>query len=52
MSVENILNIIVDLMRRYKENNKILIRLSFCLGNIVEHSDLARIQVDLKIRKK
>ncbi|KAK6620587.1 hypothetical protein RUM43_010879 [Polyplax serrata] len=45
MSVENVLTLIIDLMERYKENDKILIRLSYCLGNIVEHCDLARIQL-------
>lgn len=45
MSVENILSIIIDLIEQYKNNDKILIRLSYCLGNIVAHSDLARVQV-------
>lgn len=45
MNVDNILNVIIDLIDQYKNNDKILIRLSYCLGNIVAHSDLARVQV-------
>lgn len=45
LSVENILVTIVELMEEYKTNDKILIRLSYCLGNIVAYNDLARVQV-------
>ena len=45
MNVDNILSVVIDLIDQYKNNDKILIRLSYCLGNIVAHSDLARVQV-------